>query len=134
MNCSPHLEDNQLSEDSVTREGKSQQHSKRCRPRLRPCVQKQTEKTHQSRGGAASSTRPEVPRDAESAAAQQCRMSESEETQQRCVQEATDTAHDGLSQRIRGSREVSLDWNNRDESTGSVDDVNLDTKLEMSQR
>ena len=77
-------------------------------------------------------------------------MSESEETQQRCVQEATDTAHDGLSQRRRGSREVSLEWNkrdestgsvdeasldgNRDEPTGSVDDVNLDTMLEMSQR
>ena len=93
MNSSPHLEDNQLSEDSVTREGKSQQLSKRCRPRLRPCVQ--------SAGGAESSNRPEVPRDAESAAAQQCSMSENEETQQRSVQEAVGTTQDGLSQRRR---------------------------------
>ena len=59
-------------------------------------------------------------------------MSESEETQQRCVQEATDTTHDGLSQRRRGSREVSLEWNKRDESTGSVDEASLDVKIEMS--
>ena len=126
MNSSPHLVDNQLSEDSVTREGKNQQLSKRCRPRLRLCVQRHMEKANQS-PGAGSSNRPEVPRDAESAAAQQCSMSESKETQQRSVQEAVGTTQEGLSQRRRsyGSklrREV------RNESTVQDDDKDAGRK------
>ena len=39
---------------------------------------------------------------------------------------------DGLSQRRRGSREARLDGKNRDESTGSVDDVTSDVEIGMS--
>ena len=123
---SPHLEHNQLSEDSVTREEKSQQHSKRCRPRLRSCVQWRPEKAHQSPGGAVSSTRPEVPRDAQSAAAQQRSMSESEETQRRSAQEATDTTHHGLSQRGK-SYGSEPRQEARDESSVSIDEEGVST-------
>ena len=127
MNSSLHLECNQLSEDSVTQEGKSQQLSERCKPRLRPCVQRHMEKANQSPGGAESSNRPEVPREAESAAAQQCSMSESKETQQRGDQEAVGTTQDGLSQRRRGygsklRREV------RNESAVQADDEDAGRK------
>ena len=153
MNSSPHLEDNQLSEDSVTQEGKSQQLSKRCRPRPRSCVQRHMEKANQSPGGAESSNRPEVPRDAKSAAAHHCSTSESEETQQKSVQEAVGTTQDGLSQRrrsyssklrrdVRNDSAVQADdedagrkrqprRENRDEPVG-VDDESLEMSLEMS--
>ena len=39
---------------------------------------------------------------------------------------------DGLSQRKRGSREASLDGKNRDEPTGSVDDVTPTWRSGMS--
>ena len=77
----------------MTQEGKTQQHSKRPRPRsiLGVAVP----------GEAVSSTRPrrDVPRGTKSAAAEQCSVNETDATQQRSVQEALDTFAHGLSQR-----------------------------------
>ena len=47
-------------------------------------------------------------------------------------EEQSENITDGLNQRRRGSREASLDVKDRDESTGSVDDVTTDVEIGMS--